>query len=105
MTVAIRRKRPGDAPEADWDDVVQDYADLRGWWSLHVTDARRLRAGFLDWFLVRPPRLVLLETKVPGGRVTRAQAELLGLLERCPCVEAYCVVFPDDWPRVREVLR
>lgn len=101
-----RRKKRGEvvAPESSWDSVVQDYADLMGWWSFHVRDARRLRAGFLDWFLVRPPRVVFLETKVPGGRLEPEQADLADRLGRCPGVEVLVALLPDDWPKVRDLL-
>jgi hypothetical protein len=101
----IRRKRAGDAPESSWDSVLADYADLMGWQAWHVPDSRRMRAGLLDWLLIRPPRVVMLEGKVPGGRLRPAQREVVGLLERCPGVEVVVAVFPDDWPRVRELLR
>jgi hypothetical protein len=102
----IRRKGPADlAPESDWDDVVKSYAELMGWWAAHVPDSRRMRAGLLDWLFIRPPRVVFLENKVAGGRLRRPQQEVIDLLERCPGVEVAVAVYPEDWPRVREMLR
>lgn len=103
--VRIRRKRPSDPPESSWDSVLADYADLMGWRAWHVPDSRRMKPGLLDWVLIRPPRVVLLEGKVPGGRLRKEQAEVVDLLERCPGVEVYVFCFPDDWPACREVLR
>lgn len=93
------------ASEDDWASVVADWATVNGWWSLHVPDSRRVRAGLPDWLLIRPPRVVFAELKVDGGRVRPAQKEVRALLARCPGVEVYTWWLPAAWPQVREVLR
>jgi hypothetical protein len=103
--VVIRRKKAGDADEASWDTVVRDYATLMGWWCWHLPDSRRTPPGLPDWLLVRPPRVVWIEGKVPGGRLRRAQKEVLAMLAGCPGVEVYVWIFPDSWVEAREVLR
>ena len=49
--------------------------------------------------------MVWIEGKVPGGRLRTAQKEVLMMLSRCEGVEVVTAVYPDDWPKVRELLR
>lgn len=108
--IVIRRKRVTDvASEASWGSVVHDWATLHGWWAWHLPDSRRTPAGLPDWLLIRVTgpgvgRVVFIEIKVPGGRLRKAQREVIAMLEQCSGVEMLTAVFPDDWPRVRDAL-
>ena len=86
----------GVVTEAQWQRTVVEAAELFGWWVFHDHDSRRNQAGFPDLVLIRPPRVVFLELKRETGKLTRAQSEVLGMLEDCPGVEVE-VARPSNW--------
>ncbi len=89
--------------EAAFATQVESLFDLHGWWWCHRLPARTGRTyigkdgeekevwntpfsgkpGLLDYFAVRPPRVLLLEIKGDGGKVTPEEQELLTLLWQC----------------------
>jgi VRR-NUC domain len=72
--------------------------------TFHTWDSRRSEPGFPDLVLVRPPRVVFVETKTERGRIRRDQRKWLDQLAACEAVEAY-LVRPSDAGRILEVLR
>ena len=45
-------------------------------------------AGFPDLVIVRPPKVMVLELKVPGGRVSPKQKEWIEALQDCAVITA-----------------
>ena len=93
----------GCVTEAQYQATITEAAQLLGWWTYHTHDSRRSEPGFPDLVLVRPPDVVFLEVKRENGRLTRAQADVLAMLDNCPGVKA-AVVRPSDWQQVVEWL-
>lgn len=60
--------------------------------------------GFPDLVLVRPPRLLFLELKAEGGKLSKEQAEWLDLLMEVPGAEAI-PAWPKDWDYLVLLLR
>jgi hypothetical protein len=89
--------------EADFQRQITDMADYGKWRWFHDNDSRRNQAGLPDLLLVKAPRLIFVEVKKRGGKVTNAQHEWLDELGRCTSVEAH-LWFPDDLDEAREVL-
>ena len=69
----------------------------------HTRDSRRSDSGWPDLCLVRPPRLLFLELKMPGRQLTPAQRAWLQDLQACN-QEAF-VCYPKDWDNLIEFLR
>lgn len=69
--------------EAQWQELVVEFAKLHGWWPFHVFDSRRSAAGWPDLVLLRPPELVIVELKAEKGRVSPDQARVLDGLRAC----------------------
>jgi glycine/D-amino acid oxidase-like deaminating enzyme len=74
--------------EADWQELVVQYARLQGWWAFHPYDSRKSQAGWPDLVLLRPPELVIVELKSQRGKVTQEQERVLAMLAECG-VEAH----------------
>jgi hypothetical protein len=98
----------GTVTEAAFMDTILQAAELYGWWPYHTHDSRRSNAGFPDLVLIKPPRVLFLEVKSERGRLSRAQAEVLAMLQECgpgDCrymrdgVEA-AMVRPSDWEQI-----
>lgn len=92
--------------EKDLMASVIDYARLTGWRVAHfvpaqvrpgvwVTPFKADAKGWPDLSMVRPPRLLFVETK-GGGSVEEEQKIWLGLLSQVPNVEVY-VWRMRDW--------
>jgi hypothetical protein len=87
--------------EEQWQQVVVDYAILKGWLVWHDQDPRRNGAGFPDLLLIRD-RVVWAELKTQTGRVSYHQAEMHARLEQ---VGAEVHVWrPSMWPDVQATL-
>lgn len=91
--------------EAQFQEAVIQRAEVYGWWWWHDTDSRRNHRGLPDLILVRPPRILFVELKrqSPKSKVTRDQAAVLAMLERCE-VETY-VWRPSDELSLDAILR
>ncbi len=90
-----------DQTEAGFMAAVLELADVAGWLTYHVHDARRSRHGFPDLVLVgrRDQGLIFAELKNgPASKATPAQREWIDLLA-ANGAEAY-VWRPDDWPAI-----
>ena len=83
--------------------AVIDLARTLGYTPYHTRDSRRSDSGWPDLCLVRPPRLLFLELKMPGRQLTPAQRAWLKDLQACGR-EAY-VAYPKDWDNLLELLQ
>lgn len=93
-----RLKLAGLLSEADWQELVVQFARIRGWTVYHPYDSRKSAPGWPDLVLMRPPELIFAELKTMRGRVTQAQEQILDLLRACG-QEAY-LWRPIDEPEV-----
>lgn len=117
---ARRARKPAAPPvvrklsETDYQKRITDYATVRGWLWVHFRPARTekgwrtavsgpLGVGWLDLFLIRPPRLAVIEVKTQTGPISAAQKAVLALFDQIPGVDAM-VARPSDWDRVQELL-
>lgn len=64
----------------------------------------RVTPGYPDLTLVKPPRVIFAELKMPKGYPTKAQKEWGALLEACPGV-SYYLWKPKDWDEILSVLQ
>lgn len=99
-------KGPPDASatEKEWQAWVLAYAEANGWKCFTTHDSRRSPAGDLDIRMARPPRVLFVECKTEGGKLTPEQRGTIAVLEQCPGVEVY-VFRPSDAERVKETLK
>lgn len=72
MTVVNRDGGPT-LTEKQWQQVVTDYAKLRGWMVYHTLHSRGSEPGFPDLVMLRGNRQVVAELKTEKGRTTPAQ--------------------------------
>lgn len=114
------------ATEAEFQNLVVEYAQIRGWLVMHTRPARTERgwrtplqgdAGYPDLTMARRGRVVIAELKSESGKVTREQAAWLQHLSArvvkeydpsnadvdAPPLEVY-LWRPRDWERIKEVL-
>ncbi len=89
--------------EREYQDLITEYAELKGFLKYHTWNSRRSDPGFPDLVLVRPPRLIFAEVKRESGKVTVHQRRWLDTLGEIPHLETY-LWYPSDWPQVRAVL-
>lgn len=99
--------------EKEFKSWVIDAARLTGWRYAHFLMAKTKRGwrtpqegdlGFPDMVLLKPPRLILAELKVPPNRPSDGQQEWLAQLDRVPGVESY-LWMPADRERILDTLR
>ena len=55
--------------EKDLDKHVRNLCKQFSWRLYHTYWSKRSPKGFVDFLLVRPPRIIFAETKSPTGRV------------------------------------
>ena len=89
--------------EKEFTKAVREYAVIKGWLYYHTYDSRRSDRGFPDCVFVRDGRIVFAELKMPKGKLTDYQKDLLRQLLQADGVEAY-LWFPNDWDEIEEVL-
>ncbi len=90
--------------EAQFQAAIVQLAKVLGWGLIyHTYDSRRSAAGFPDLILCRPPRVVALECKRTGGKITTAQEEWIRALSASN-VEAY-IVWPESMPFIASLLQ
>lgn len=106
VPLTARQRLARAVPERTFQDQVIELAFLLGWELIyHENDSRRVTsAGFPDLVLCRTGRLLFLELKKVGGKVSPAQKAWLDTLGTVPGVEVL-VATPEDWPRLESVLR
>ncbi len=83
---------------------VEQLARLCGWTVFHPWLSIRSAHGFPDLTCCRPPRVLFVELKREGGKLSEQQRRWLELLGQCPAVESYCWR-PSDWPSIERTLR
>lgn len=81
-------------------DVVA-FAESCGWWTWHVYNARKSKAGWPDLVMLRE-RMLVAELKVPPNTATAAQLNCLDRFRRAG-IPAYLWT-PADWPEIVRVL-
>ena len=99
--------------EKDFQRSVIEYAKMMGWRVYHTPPALTRSGkwitpvqgdvGFPDLILCRPPRLIIVELKRIGGKISPAQREWLSALQACTGVECY-IWYPNDWEKIVRTL-
>lgn len=100
-----RLKKNKTTYEADWQDTIMQAAELNGWWAFHVEHSKGSPAGFLDCFLLRPPRLVCAELKDEKRQITPEQMVVMELLRGVPGIEVYLWRPNHDFDAIADILR
>lgn len=94
--------------EAGFLAAVRELAARAGWLAYHTHDSRRSEAGFPDLVLVRRGRMLLVELKAEGGRLTDEQQTWLAQLARVAGESAGAVDVhvwrPSDWQAIEALL-
>lgn len=103
--------RPRRQPERHFTDRVKRYAVRGGWLPFHCLHAKGSDPGFLDLTLLRAPRLVVAELKVPPNvkpsdwqECWLAGWRTLALLAGPHLSIEIFVWTPDSWPEIERVL-
>jgi hypothetical protein len=101
--------------EAEWLSAVGEAMDLQGWAWIHQRPGKRAHGkwatptqgntarGWPDIVACRPPRLLFLELKAAGGRVSPEQTAWLARL-RDSGQEAHLIRLPGDWGLLMSLL-
>jgi hypothetical protein len=111
----LRSGRPRRQPERFFTDRLKRFARRGGWLPYHTLHAKGSDPGFLDVLLIRFPRLVVAELKVPPNTSpTDWQEVWLGawrllamLLTLAPWITLRIEVYvwtPSDWEEITRVL-
>lgn len=112
----MRTELRTDLSEAAFQDLVIEYAQLRGWRVHHTRSARTKRgyrtpiqgdAGFPDLVLARNGYVHFAELKAEKGRTTRDQEAWIDELEAYAASRTHETHLwrPSDWAEIQEVLR
>ena len=105
--------------EADFQALIIDYAELRGWLVYHVPDSRKVQRtgkGFPDLVLARRGEVIIAELKTDKGELSKEQKEWFMLLKSAEIPEysfEECLIRgmqveiwrPKDWDMIEEMLR
>ncbi len=107
MAHSSRRRRTrwrGLKPDEDSEflPAVRDLAQLHGWLDWHHLRSKGTRPGWPDLVLLRPPRLIFAELKVPPNKLSPSQEVCTGML-RDSGQEVY-VWTPDQWSEIERIL-
>ncbi len=99
--------------EAGFQGALVEVAHLMGWRAVHFRPARTAHGwrtpgqydatGWPDLILARPPRIVAIECKRQGGKLTAEQAAWLADLAACG-IETHTAE-PADFDTIAAVLR
>jgi hypothetical protein len=102
--------------EAQLQQQITDYAELRGWEWLHCRAGRTehgwkvpvsgtMAAGWPDLVLIRGARILFMEVKRQDGKLSDPQLRMIGDLGPLWRVGECYVVRPSDWDFIeRELL-
>jgi len=84
---------------------ITKLAGVLGWKHYHTWNSIKSDPGFPDLVLVRPPRLLFVELKAEGGKLTEAQEDWMRILAGCN--QEWQVWRPSDWlsGRIEKVLK
>ena len=106
--------------EADFTDMVIDYAKVRGWRVYHALPARTSTGwrtatqgdiGWPDLFMVRGPTVIVAELKSEEGTLTSEQAAWLQDLgdalvgQKATGRHSVHTWRPSSWPFIEEILK
>jgi hypothetical protein len=78
---------------------VESLARTTGWLVYSTWNSKHSPAGFPDEVMVRPPRLIFAELKIPPDRVSAAQMAWLETLAKLDCAEIF-VWTPDEFENI-----
>lgn len=108
-------------PEADYQDLIADYARMRGWRVHHARPARVAGngwrtavsydgAGYPDLAMARRGYVIHVEVKSQAGSLRPEQKKWLLELGAAPDFKPdptrpACMAKPADWPAVQKLLR
>jgi hypothetical protein len=102
--IEARRAWARSMTEDQLQDAILDAARLFGWRAYHIRRSDRAivqgDAGFPDVTLARDGRVLFLELKREGGRMTRAQVEWIEAIG-----VGALIVRPDDLDTILGMLR
>ena len=88
--------------EKEFQAMVENIAELRGWTFYHTYDSRRSNPGFPDLQMLRGERQVIAELKSQKGRITEIQKDWL---EKFKLVGAEVFLWrPSDIREIEEIL-
>jgi len=92
--------------EKTFSQQVYDLARYCGWRGFRFPPWRATATspGVPDLWLLRPPKLLVIELKSEKGKLSPAQEEWLGALQHVETIEAFCWK-PAHWPLIEEALR
>lgn len=90
--------------EKEFSQQIADLAVAMGWKHYHPWTSIHSVAGWPDFVLCRPPRLIFAEVKTDNGKLTAAQREWLETLGQAPHVETFCWR-PSDFEEIVALLR
>jgi hypothetical protein len=102
---SVRDAILGALSEREFQKIVVEGLEQRGYVVFHVVDSRLMQAGLPDVIAVKPGRVLLWELKRErGGRIRPQQQQVIDCLPAGSTVDAR-IVRPSDWDRVQEALR
>ena len=88
--------------EKEFQSMVEDLAELRGWTFYHTSDRRSSNPGVPDLQMLRGERQVIAELKSQKGRITEIQKDWL---EKFKLVGAEVFLWrPADIREIEETL-
>ena len=99
---------PRKHPERDFQREVIEVARSFGWTDFHVlrSDLSKMRPGFPDLFLIRPPNIVWAELKAKNGKLSDAQKDMCEMLkESGQNIYVWHAENEKDWDEIIEVLK
>ncbi len=88
---------------ADFQWQIVKYAKLCGWDYQYWWRTLKSPKGFLDLVLVRQPRLIFAEIKIPPDVLSKEQQKWFNIWKQMPQVEVY-IWKPDDWNDIEQIL-
>jgi hypothetical protein len=89
--------------EKEFGRQIEELARLSGWTYYHTWNSQHSQAGWPDYVLMKPPRIIYAELKTEKGKLTRAQENMLLMLNQCK--QTAYLWRPSDWNDIEEVLR
>lgn len=89
--------------EKRFTDSVRLAARQLGWMEYHTYRSTRSTPGFPDLVLIKPPRLIWAELKMPRGRITEPQRHWFRSLVLSG---QECYIWrPSDWDEILRILQ
>jgi hypothetical protein len=109
----VRKTEDQTMPENPWGDLpgmtklthkhfqaqVESLARSCGWLCYSTWNSRHSAPGFPDDVMVRPPRLLFVEFKIPPDKPTITQLMWLDWISKCGMAEVFLWT-PDEWEQI-----